>query len=475
MSEKSSTFAAYFCYVLKFIKKMRKHLYILTLLLGVLVGCNEESDTVTTSSETRVSAFTFYEDTANVGLTEVAYIVEHLSDTGRIYCKDSLRFGTRLDSVVPYITYKATPAMAKYFLFDTIVTSTGLDTLDFSKQPVYLYVQSSDLTQDRWYRIDITVHTADPELYIWKQLNSPFAPQNCDMKAFWVNDVIYLYVNNGFSTQVYQSKDGDAWTHLGAPSHLPLPCSVRDILYHDGMLYYVDGDKLYTTADMLQWTAIDFSDSAYSLESMLVAFHDKPWCILQDRDTHNLFLGVLQGDEILPMTDIYGLMNGVLPKDFPISDFAALSFASSSERPRAMIVGGRSMDGTPVNTRWNLEYEPAVGYRIVDFSIEQPSFNSLTGMSIIQYDNQLMMFGGIDNDLTYRSDILCSDDEGMNWYVPDTAHNCLPTTYQSRQRQTVVVDDAQNIYIIGGQTNTQSFSDVYCGYKNELKWDILND
>jgi len=112
---------------------------------------------------------------------------------------------------------------------------------------------------------------------------------------------------------------------------------------------------------------------------------------------------------------------------------------------------------------------------MLDFSIEQPSFNSLTGVSIIQYDGRLLMFGGVDNDLEWRSDILCSDDEGMNWYVPDSTHNKLPDTYTSRQHQTVVLDDQQNIFIIGGQSFVDTYSDVYRGYLNELKWAALNE
>lgn len=436
-----------------------------------MVSCKQNGDTYTLSSETRVNTFTFYSDTANVGLTEVTYTIEHLSDTGRIYCKDSLRFGTRLDSVVPYITYKATPGLAKYFLPDTTVTSTGADTLDFSKQPIYLFVQSSDMEQKRWYRIDIAVHQADPNLYVWKKLvDNIFPPQSCEMKAFVKGENIYLFINNGFQTQIYQTFDGLTWQLMDAPIGLPTPCTVRDILQCHDTLYYMDGNTLYTSIDLLHWDATDFSDKSYALVNMLVMFDEKPWCILQDRASQNLLLGFVHQSDIHVVSSIYGLTNGILPADFPVSDFAALPFESSSERPRAMIVGGRSMNGKAVNTRWNLEYERTVGYRMADFSIEQPSFNSLTGMSIIQYNRHLIMFGGIDNDMDYRSDILYSDDEGMNWYVPDTAQNCLPDTYQSRQRQTVVVDEDNNIYLIGGQTNIQTFSDVYRGYLNSMKW-----
>lgn len=85
------------------------------------------------------------------------------------------------------------------------------------------------------------------------------------------------------------------------------------------------------------------------------------------------------------------------------------------------------------------------------------------------------MFGGIDNDLEWRSDILYSDDEGMNWYLPDPAQNKLPDSYTSRQNSSIVVDEQQNIYIIGGQSLATSYSDVYRGYLNELKWAALNE
>jgi hypothetical protein len=181
-------------------------------------------------------------------------------------------------------------------------------------------------------------------------------------------------------------------------------------------------------------------------------------------------LATIQLDSIYPRTDIEGTTNGYLPSTFPISEFAALSFKASSERPRAMIVGGRDYKDNIVNSRWNLEYSPLSGYRLKNFSISQPTFESLAGVSIIQYDNHLMMFGGINSDATWKNGILYSDDEGMNWYVPDTTSNRLP--YEAnRFNQTVLVDDSLNIFIIGGQSNTQSYSDVYRGYLNSVKWE----
>lgn len=455
---------------------MRKFLSFFIILLSVLVSCDNTTTEMEVSSETRVNTFSFQKDTANLGLTEATYKIEHIADSGIIYCTDSLRFGTSLDSVVPYITYKATPASAEFILPDTTIISTGADTINFSKGPIYLLVTATDSIHTRKYRIKIDVHQADPNLYVWKRMTDKiFSPQLCDLKAFMVDDTISLFVNNGFSTRIYQSLDGTTWQQTLTPIGLPIPCQVRDILQHGDTMYYMDDNKLYTSMNLITWQETDFSARSYDLINMLVVFDNKSWCILQDRSSKKLFLGTIANGDVLPSKDIYGLDGNILPENFPVSDFAAIPFHSSSERPRAMIVGGRTIDGTAVNTRWNLEYELSAGYRIVDFSIEQPSFNSLTGISLIQYDNRLIMFGGIDNDLTWRSDILYSDDEGMNWYVPDTAENHLPDTYTSRQNQTVVVDRHNNIFIIGGQSFVGSFSDVYRGYLNELKWATLKN
>ena len=466
---------------------MQKFIYILSLLsLVLMVACENKNEEINLSSETRVSAFTFYADTANPGLAEAVFKIEHKSwpDTGRIYSVDSLRFGTCLDSVKPHVSYMITPSLVRFKTPDTLMISTGADTLDFNRGPIYLFIQAADTAYKRCYRIDMHVHKADPDLYVWKQMTPQLfapdaAPDFCHMKAVYRDELIYLFVNNGFGTALYQSADGAAWSKLESPIGLPTLCQVRDILSCGNTLYYMADNKLYTSTDLIHWTATDFSERDYDLVNMLVTFDSKAWCVLQERSTQALLLGIVEGEDVQPMTSVAGLKGGKLPENFPVSDFAALSFDSSSERPRAMIVGGRAMDGTAVNTRWNLEYglinDTQSGYRIADFSIEQPSFNSLTGTSIIQYNDHLIMFGGVDNDLEWRSDILYSDDEGMNWYVPDTAHNKLPDTYTSRQHQTVVVDNEENIFIIGGQSFVGSYSDVYRGYLNKIKWAALNN
>jgi hypothetical protein len=451
---------------------MRQIILITTIFVFILTGC-DNSQLTETSSENRVHTFTFNEDTLNPGLTEAIYKIEHRTypDTGLIYSKDSLRFGTRLDSVVPYITYQATPGSATFYLPNDTIVSTGYDTIDLTQKPVYLHVMASDMKTERWYRINIDAHKINPDLYVWEKLVDNILPQqNCETKAFYIDNQFVLFVNNGLSTQIYTSTDdAQTWSKSSIQPNLPTPCHVRDIVQQGDSLYYIAKGLLYTSTNLHDWTITDYSAAPFKPINMLLAYDNHVWCVIQERSTGKLQLATIQQNQILPMTNIDGLIDGYLPDNFPISDFAATEFKSSSERPRAMIVGGRSTNGDPINTRWNLErLITSDEYRLKDFTISQPTFHTLTGASIVQYGGKLIMFGGVDNDMAWNSNILYSDDEGMNWYAPNAAVNQLPEDYQSRQNQSAIVH-AKSIYIIGGQSNTTSFSDVYRGRLNSLQ------
>ena len=168
-------------------------------------------------------------------------------------------------------------------------------------------------------------------------------------------------------------------------------------------------------------------------------------------------------------------LTGLKPNNqFPISDFAAVCFHSASQRERAMIIGGFAQNGEALNTRWNLEYTPYTslnnGYRMEEFSIDRPRFTSLTGISVIWYNNQLMMFGGVDANRNYFGrNILISNDEGLNWTPADSTKNQLPLEYGERQKQNAIVRD-NNIYLFGGQDRYTTYSDVYRGRLNSIDW-----
>ena len=442
---------------------MRKFFYIfIATALIVCTGCEGSSSTTTPSSVAKLTTFSFAKNDSFPGLAKAVFTIEERLDTGLVWNKDSMLFGTRLDSVVPKCTFAATPGAAFFTFPDTVVRLTGYDTLNFNKSPIYLTIRSADNSTLKTYEIRATVHQVDPDLFTWTQLTPSIYPtDDSEQRVVELGDDFVMIVSNGFVLHTYISADGASWMDAGIPVGLPAGTKVRQIISDGTTLYYGQEDKIYTSVDAVNWTA---NDVTYPVITMLLYWNDLVWALV---DNSGYELAIYLEGALIP--------SGLKPGDnFPISDFATVTFKSASWRERAMIIGGFAENGRSLNTRWNLEYSAHIeqnnGYRMEEFSIDRPEFTSLTGISVIRYNDQLLMFGGVDDKMSYFGrDILVSINEGMTWEKADTAKNQLPEVYQARQKQSAIVRD-NNIYLFGGQDATKTYSDVYKGHLNSIDW-----
>ncbi len=442
-----------------------KHSYIflLTCLCGLmLTSCLDSSETTTTvSSDATVASMRFTANDSMPGLEAATFTIEDRIDTGLIHNLDSIMYGTRIDSVIPLFTFNSTPGAAIiYTPTDTTILSVS-DTINFAQRPVYLQVVASDNIHDKWYEIQVSVHQVDHDLFDWKKLAADVYPTDgAEHKAFELNDIYYIFVNNGLSNELYRSANARTWRQ-GTIVGLPDNCQVRNILQVGNTLYYAAGDAIYTSTTATEWSKLT-PDA--NIANLLFFFNEQIWGIAYDAATGQYHFAT--------STDaVAWTVQEAIPANFPISDYAALTFQSVSRRPRAMVVGGFSATGESLNTRWNVEYLENRGYTWTNFSIEQPTFRSLTGVSVIWYNERFYLFGGVDADNQVGDyAILESVDEGMNWSIPDSTHNCLPTTYQLRSKSSVFVGSDNAIYIVGGQSRTQIYSDVYRGKLNSIDW-----
>jgi len=444
---------------------MKRFLYIIVLpLLVGMTACDSSSSSSSTakSSVAQLSAFTFAKNDSMPGLAKAVFIVEERIDTGLVWNRDSIQYGTRLDSVVPRFTFAATPGSAYLRTPDTLCVLTGYDTLNFSKQPIYLTIRSADGSKTKTYQIVATVHQVDPDLYSWEQIADSIYPlDDSEQRVVLLHDKFVMLKSNGFELRAYQSAEGETWEDLGEPSGLPDGTRVRQMISKGDSLFYSQGDSIYISTDAVHWTAHGVS---YPVATMVMYWNKEVWALV---DNLGQQLAIWKGDS-LQLTNLRADMD-----DFPISDFATVCFNSTSERERAMVIGGFAENGRPLNTRWNIEYSrhiPNGGYRMEEFSIDRPKFTSITGASVIWYNNQLLMFGGVDKNMSYYGrEILISTDEGLNWKAADSTKNRLPEVYQARQKQNTIVLD-NNIYLFGGQDASHTYSDVYRGRLNSIDW-----
>lgn len=434
----------------------------MSIILVCLTACEGGSTSTTPSSVAKLNAFYFAKNDSMPGLGAAVFTVEERLDTGMVWNKDSILYGTSLKKVVPRFNFAATPGAAFLRINDSIIYLSGYDTLDFSVGPIYLTIRSADRSTIKTYEIRPTVHQVDPDLYTWTQLISHiYDPDDSEQIVLELGDKFVLIKYNGFAFRAFQSPDGIVWTELGTPTGLPTGTHIRNIISDGNLLYYGQENAIYTSTDGVTWTENPVS---YPVVTMLLYWNDRVWALV---DNNGYELAYWENDDLT--------LSGLRPDGlFPVSDFATVTFQSASLRERAMIIGGYADNGLSLNTRWNLEYSthplPDGEYRLREFSIDRPSFTSLTGISVIWYNNQLLMFGGVDDKMSYFGrDILISTDEGLNWAKADSTKNRLPETYQARQRQTAIVRDSY-IYLFGGQDPETSYSDVYLGHLNSIDW-----
>lgn len=441
--------------------------YILCIISVFLPSCKDNSGTtVTLSSETEVTSFYFLSQDSFPSIGNTTFTISHYAtqDTGLITNADSMAYKTPVNKLVPRILFKATPASAAIITADTTIVLSGKDSIDFTN-PVLLRVISSDRTATKYYRVVVNVHQVDPDLFGWQQLTSAVIPDGtASTKGIILAGKYLLFANDGFKTTVYQSADGGVWDSGSTPSTLPANCNVREILAadHSSKLYYCQDGIVYSSSDGLTWQAQDLSGETFVPRVMLMQFNDSVWLVSEHASEHTFHLSVEDNGTWRAYTK-------PLPANWPLSDFAVVSFSSSSERPRAMIVGGYDTEGNPLNSRWNIEYSVA-GYRYANFAIERPLCSAILGASVVYYGKQFYLFGGVDAEAQYiSSTALYSDDEGLNWFPIDTAHNRLMDVYTPRtQTSAVAYDDC--IYLFGGQSRTEMYSDVLQGKLTSINW-----
>ena len=442
--------------------------FLLVMLAFMLFSCDKESSSNQTSDVAQLTAF-WFADIANMpGLAEAKFKIDERLDTGLVTNQisriDSMRYGTSLKKVVPKFSFAESPGSATMHLGDTTIELSGGDTLDFTRTPIYLTIVSSSLKTTKVYEIQTTVHQTDPDLYQWKTLTAAaFTPEDEEQQVVMLGGTFHWFSNNGFANKLHSSTDATSWIEKTI-SGLPSGCHVKAILSHKDKLYYVDTTKLYISSDAENWAATDLSAKPFRMWTMLMSFNDTAWVLVTDEEQTYRLAQVVE--DTIRVTDIK------LDKDFPVSGFSTVAFESSSARKRALIIGGYALSGQCTNSRWSMEYAPTIKglYRLTNYSFEQKDFATLTGTSVIWYKNQLMMFGGVNEEMEFRgTDIYVSTNEGFSWSKADTAKCKMPESFTPRQKQSVIVYD-NNIYVLGGQDMGTTYSDVYYGRLNSIDW-----
>jgi hypothetical protein len=245
------------------------------------------------------------------------------------------------------------------------------------------------------------------------------------------------------------------------------------MMQFNGKLYLTqDGVNIYSSIDGINWTKKSVAD--FTFKSLLYIFNGQLWAVVQS-NTDNSYRFAVSSDG-----NIWGMTTGTIPGNFPVKDFASVSYSSSTGKPKVLVLGGLSSSNLPLKNSWSSED----GVYWIDFSVENHTLDTLAvGASVISYDSKLFVFG-LRNDKPDSTYYRVSKDEGLSWQRPDTLRNRLPKDYSARSYQSVVVLnpmevkgvqsptlkqqilDSDHIFIVGGISGSTVFSDIWTGKLN---------
>ena len=425
-----------------------------------LSGClNTNDTTVTSSTNPRMTSLTL---AGNDSITKAVFSIN--ADSVTIENVDSLPFGTPVNKAIPTFKFVSTYGALLYINGSTTGKAlTGKDTIDFTL-PVKIKNYAADNSTTKEYTIKVNVHKVEPKLYVWSLLNGSVGAANpTSQKAIYFNNKLLYFANEAGVTNLYTSINGVSWAHANL-SGLPANATMVNTVQFNSKLFYTqDGVKIYSSTDGASWTVADVSAADYTFKTMLFALNGSVWAITQSKvDLKYRFASSVDGS--------VWLIQNELPVGFPLTDFAAVSFTSRvGGKPKAIVIGGKDVNGAILNTNWNTEN----GTYWVNFNENASHSKSLDtlalGASLISYDSKLFVFGTKKDNVAVPQ-YKVSLDEGLTWKAPDTLYNRLPKTYTQRNYSSVVVDNSNRIYIVGGKANAAILTDVWTGKLNSLSF-----
>lgn len=457
MYKKDYTFAQIFA-------KMKKAIFILLPLLAVM-GCTRNTTSATLSSTAQISAMYLMANDTFPGFAKAAFVVDERVDTGLIYSKDSILYGTPIHRAVVRFSYAATPSQVLLYTPDTVRYMTGHDTIDLTKDPMYVRVTSQDNSTQKLYRLQVAIHQVDPDKFEWQQLVEQVASPTTEQKFLSASTGFVGYFQDENGVTAYTSDDGATWVQQPVAG-LPDDCSVRHILVSNDETYYVAGSEgVYFSDDGLVWESLSVVPDTVTLYAMLFPLGPNLWAVGED-EHHSVHAYYFTRDAWGGDVEI--------PSASSVRNFATQVFQSASKRERAIVIGGYDKDSLPTNSRLNFEYSPTIqepgNVRITDYAQQYVDMDTLINASLAWYCNRLYLFGGTHADGAYvESPIYYTLDEGLTWIVPDSTQNTLPESFGSRQGISAVVKGTE-LYLFGGYNDTEAFSDVYRGKILSADW-----
>lgn len=424
-------------------KQMKYRLFsICTLIIAILATTSCKPGDDAKSDNPNITTFTLTSAGTNK-ITSPTFTIDQINNL--IYNVDSMPYLSDLDSIILGINGVELSSI----IINDSIAYTGKDTLNLTqKDSIWITSISQNGLQSKKYLLEIRVHQVDPYKYVWKGVNSQIYTHAVnEEKLIYFNDQLCLFVNDGSTTYLYTSTDGDHW-QSSTITGFPHSYELKYLVSNGRKLYIAQGTTIYSSEDASTWKQ---TTSATAIKHLLFVMNDKFYG-LGEASVGSYYIA--EADTSFAWTNL-----GNTPSGFPIEGAGICVASGSSGKERAYLAAGVDASNNLLNSVWSTEngaYWSNIG--------ASGTFSPRRDVAIIQYDSILMLIGGQDGAGPVSDYQLISPNYGITWRLPNERIE-ISTLYTPRYLAQAVITDNRYIYLVGGRTTTTWLKDAWRGFK----------
>lgn len=369
---------------------------------------------------------------------------------GLIYNPTPLAYGTELRKMK--ITFSVNTTYGSGSIVVETPDSTywwnKSDSIDFSKQPVYMEVKAtSDSLSTKRYQINIRSYKLDPDSVPWQQeVSLPLSVQQKTLLNT-VSDIFYSFAKNASDISVsYAARSAFAWT-MPTTTNLPATADVLSINYLNGTFYTIDKStgKSYSSSNGINWTEIANGlniSAIYGVLPALQVSEDKLLIAVKESD----------GSHTLAKTTNLGTVEkgGTLRANFPLSGFTSTTSTTRNISTNMLILaGGTSSSGSELANGWWIMVDESGTINLVE-SFNTNDYFSGDGLSIFLYNNKQYLFSG--------TDFYYNQNWEKEWYEAPSSMSVQKTVGEFKEAS-IIIDSDNYIWMFGGKSSSGIYYD----------------
>ena len=363
---------------------------------------------------------------------------------GLIYNADSLPVGTDVSKVVVDIT---ADTEGIYIVAETDSLWEETDSLNFEK-PIQFKVLAEIGSFGRTYTAKINVHQQEPDSLNWTKMETNFPKTIQKQKAVYANNCIYVFAENDTQVVMTKATDGKNWSEPAAID-ITTKADYSSVMVWGNQFYILAENNLYSSTNGLQWTKVESGQKiARLLANMDTEYNHKMIGV----DAENYYIESEDG--------IVWNRHETMPAEFPTSQTSFVSYAldTNDHLGRVILIGENGIATDTITSVWAALSTES---HWTDFLVEGQDYAcpKLENSQLIQYNNQLYMFGGpgqYNGKIQPFEYIYASQDNGISWKAI-TEKVMFPQEFNALYEEaegnySCVVDDQQFIWIMWSQT-----------------------